>query len=257
MSESIDKEKVMTRKNITSLAFVVVIGLLFQAGFIALDSKNTPADAAVSFVRAYYRQSPSVTQWMCGTSSATCGKCVCGSESVNCPKAVSGHDPANCSKAAPVNESANCPKTTSGDESTICPKAASGDKSVTCSQANCVNESINCSKAGCSKVLARRVNNAVENYFYEAGTDAAERGFGKNYAKYSLSHIDTRTEYLDDATALVHLTGHRRLAINPLYAYVARLFRIGEPYEVDESIQVKLEDGRWRVCESSLLSLTS
>ena len=89
---------------------------------------------------------------------------------------------------------------------------------------------------------------------YEAGEDAAERGFGKNYAKYTLSHIETRTEYLDDATALIHLTAHRRLAINPLYAYVARLFRIGDTYEVDESIQVKLEDGRWRVCQSSLLS---
>ena len=92
MSESIDKEKGMNRKNITSLAIVVVIGLLFQVGFVVWDCKSTPADAAVSFARDYYRLSPSIARWMCGTSSATCCKSVCGSESATCPKAASADE---------------------------------------------------------------------------------------------------------------------------------------------------------------------
>ena len=91
----------------------------------------------------------------------------------------------------------------------------------------------------------------VSDHIYDATAEAAERGFGKGYAKYALSHIETRTEYLDDTTAVVHLTAHRRLDINPLYAWVARLFRMGKTDEVDQSIVVKLENRHWRVCQSS------
>jgi hypothetical protein len=216
MSESVDKEKVMTRKNFTSLAIVVVAGLILHlAVFVPLDcSKSIPADTAIKFARAYYRLSPSMTQWMCGASTETCSN-----KSEPCTNAVSSHDPAECPKAVSGNEPADCPK------------------------------------ADCRKELARRVNAAVDNYLYDARFDAAERGFGEDFAKYALYHVETRTEYLDDATAVVHLTAHSRLEINSIYAYVAWLFRIGDTYEVDASIRVKLEDGDWRVCMSSLSSL--
>lgn len=107
------------------------------------------------------------------------------------------------------------------------------------------------SEAACGNQSDAYASSKVSDHIYNATAEAAERGFGKGFAKYSLSHIETRTEYLDDATAVVHLTARRRLAINPLYTWVARLFRMGETREVDESIHVKLENGRWRVCLSS------
>jgi hypothetical protein len=113
-------------------------------------------------------------------------------------------------------------------------------------ESSCTNESSECHNA------------EVEDLIYNATLKAAERGFEKSIAKYTLSHIETHTEYLDDAntTAVVHLTATRRMAINPLYAFVARLFKMGNTYEVDESIRLKkLEDGQWRVCSSSALLL--
>jgi len=152
----------MTRKNFTSLAIVVLIGLLLQVGLIFLDCPHSPSNTAVQYAKAYHKLSPSEAKWICSSA---------------------------CSKAA--------------------------------------------------------------DHIYEATSEAAERGFDQGYAKYALSHIETHTEYLDDTTAVVHLTAHRRLAINPLYVWVARLFRIGDSDEVDGTIRVRLEDGHWRVCRSA------
>jgi hypothetical protein len=220
-TKSFDKERAMSRKNITSLAIVVVIGTFLWAVLVVLDHKSAPADAAVSFACDYYRLSPSMTEWMCGALNAAepCSKSDCSKKLKTFPKAASG------------DESTSSPKTDSGAEAVDQPETI------------------------CCKKMARHVNTAVENYLYKAKQDAAERGFGENSAKYTLYHIETQTEQIDDTTALVHLTAQRRLEINPLFAYVGRLFRIGETYAVDASIRVKLEDGRWRVCDSSLLPL--
>ena len=165
----------MTRKEISSLAIVVLIGLLLQVGLIALDCNQTPYKTAVSYVEARYGLSPSMTQYLCSDS----------------------------------NES-NCP----------------------------VQASTNPQKE-------------AEDFIYNATADAAQRGFEMGYAKYALSNIESHTEYLNDTTAVVHLTATCRKAINPLYTLVARLFRIGKTYEVDESVCLTLEDGQWRVCSES------
>ena len=263
----------MTRKNITSLAIVVVIGIVIQAGFIALDCKSTPAETAVKFARAYYRLSPAMAELMCATSSAACGNCAlagesagcanadCGMKTAICPKAESASEPEKCTKAASAHGAADCPKVedcpkaVDCPKSAECPKAADCPKAAECPKAVAGCDTANCPQTPCCKKPARRVDTAVEDYLYDARLDAAERGFGENFAKYTLDHIETRTEYIDENNALVHLTARSRLRINPVYAYVARLFRIGDTYEVDESIQVKLVDGRWQVCESSLLPL--
>jgi hypothetical protein len=160
-SNYFDKEWGMTRKNISSLAITVLVGLILQIGLIFTECTDTPSKTAVSFVEAYYRLCPSMAEWLC-------------------------------------------------DES------------------------------------------AADDYLYEAAANAGERGFSKKLAKYSLSHIEAQTEYIDDTTAIVHLTAHRRLAINPLYAWVAWLFQMGKTYDVDEHFEVKLKDGQWRISESSL-----
>ncbi len=151
----------MTRKNITSLVIVVLIGLLLEVGLIALDHSNTPSDAAVSFAKDYYELSPAMTDWLCDASS-------------------------------------------------------------------------------------------VDNYIYTSDTNAAERGYSSKCARYALSHIETKTEYLDHSDAVVHLTAHRRLDINPLYVYVAGIFKLGKTYDVDASFQLQYKDGRWRICKTSL-----
>lgn len=173
----------MTRKDAASLVIVVLFGLILQVGLIFLDCTNSPSDTAVNYLKAYYKLSPDMSEWLCG------GTC----------------------------------------------------------ESSCANKSAACE------------NSKVADHIHNAIAEVANRGFEKGYAKYTLSHIETRTEYLDDThtTAEVHLTAHRRLAINPLYVVVAKLFRIGETHEVDETIRVENKDGRWRVCQSSSLLVTS
>ena len=170
----------MTRKEISSLALVVLVGLLLQVGLVALDRTQTPYKTAVAYVQARYGLNPSMARYLCSGSGESCGK---------------------------------------------------NEASQTC----CAN--------------------GANDFIHKATADAAERGFEKGFNKYTLSHIETHTKYLDDTTAMVHLTATRRMAINPLYAYVARLFSIGKTYEVDESVRLKLENGLWRVCNESVALL--
>lgn len=166
----------MTRKDVSSLAIVVLFGLLLQVGMIFLDCTNSPSDTAVRYATAYYKLSPSMVKWTCGDTSA----------------------------------------------------------------ASCTAHTGTCARS------------AAANHIYDATAEMAERGFAKGYARFTLSHIETRTEYLDDTTAEVHLTARTRRAVNPLYVWVGRLFRLGETHEVEKTIRVKLEDGNWKVCKSSV-----
>lgn len=169
----------MTRKEISSLAIVVVIGLLLQVGFIALDCSQSPYKTAVSYMQARYGLSPSMARYLCGDSNKSCD----------------------------ANKSSKCR------------------------------------------------HSEVQDFVYSTTAMVAERGFDKSVAKYTLSHIETHTEYLDNATAVVHLTATRRMAINPLYAFVTRLFNIGKTDKVDESIRLELQNGQWKVCRSSVSML--
>jgi hypothetical protein len=173
----------MTRKDISSLAIVVIIGLILQVGLFFLDCTNSPSNTAVNYLKAYYKLSPDMSKWLCNSDSGS---------------------------SRPSAAESTCP-----------------NKSATCG------------------------NPIVADHIYHVTTEAAEGGFGAGYARYTLSHIKTHTKYLDHTTAEVHLTAHRRRAINPFYVWVAKIFKLGETHEVDKTIRVELLDGRWQVCQSA------
>jgi hypothetical protein len=151
-------------KRIITLALVLILGLLLQAGFVAIDCKDTPHGSAVAFAKAYYKLDPNMACWIC-------------------------EDQLNAGE-----------------------------------------------------------DNIVEQYLYGVKTETAKRGFDNKFAKYMLYHIKTKTDYKSDTEAVVHLTARRRMAINPVFAYVAGIFHLGETSEFDESLQVVFKDGRWKVC---------
>jgi len=47
------------------LALVILLGILVQVVFVAAQTKDTPARAAVEFTKAFYKMSPSVKDRMC------------------------------------------------------------------------------------------------------------------------------------------------------------------------------------------------
>jgi hypothetical protein len=92
----------------------------------------------------------------------------------------------------------------------------------------------------------------VAQYIYDMTKQAGDRGFDTRYLKSKLYHVITHTTYLGDAEATVFISGDRRTAINPVFAWVAKLFHIGETYPFQETLDIVKEDGRWKVCGSPL-----
>lgn len=100
----------------------------------------------------------------------------------------------------------------------------------------------------CKERLASEDIDVVDQYLYLADKEAKERGFEINFMKNELYHIETEILSQNDTDAKIRITGKRRVAINPAYTIVAKAFDIGGAYDVDETIHVKKEDGKWKVC---------
>jgi len=89
---------------------------------------------------------------------------------------------------------------------------------------------------------------AVDEYIHSIAEKARERGFGRSFMQSKLYHMETETNYRSNTEADVRITGKRRISINPVYAYVANLFNIGEVYRIDETVRVIEEEDKWKVC---------
>jgi hypothetical protein len=92
----------------------------------------------------------------------------------------------------------------------------------------------------------------VDEYIYRMSKKAKDLGHDISYMKSQLYEIDTFTLEKGDESARIRFTAHRRKAINPIYAIIAKLFFIGNTYEVDKTFNVVKEDGTWKVCEDIL-----
>jgi hypothetical protein len=92
----------------------------------------------------------------------------------------------------------------------------------------------------------------VAGYIHHATSAAKNRGFNKSYVKSQLYNIITETTYTSDTEATVFIKAERRTAINPLYAWVAKLFHIGGTYPFEATLEVIKEDGAWKVCGDPL-----
>ena len=108
----------------------------------------------------------------------------------------------------------------------------------------------------CKERLASEEVDAVDQYIYQAGQEAKARGFEIDFMKNELYHIETEIISKNETDAKVRITGKRRVAINPVYPVVAKVFDIGRTYDVDETIHVVKEDGKWKVC-GDLFSLAA
>jgi hypothetical protein len=106
----------------------------------------------------------------------------------------------------------------------------------------------------CKEWLASEDVDVIDQYIFLSAKEAKERGFGINFMKNKLYHIQTETISKKENEAQIRITGKIRVSINPVYPIVANLFNIGATHEVDEIINVIKENGKWKVC-GSLFSL--
>ena len=87
----------------------------------------------------------------------------------------------------------------------------------------------------------------ADAYLYSKYVEAAERGYHVSRLSKMFYNIHTKTVAQDASTATVHIRGTTRVAINPLYGFVAKLFFITSPTDVEETINLVKEKGKWKV----------
>jgi hypothetical protein len=100
----------------------------------------------------------------------------------------------------------------------------------------------------CSDLTEDGESDVVSDYLYRVADMAKSEGFDVSWMKMALFHIETETQMVDDKIAEVRINCHRRRAVNPVFAMVAKIFCLGETYEVEETLTLVKEDDLWKVC---------
>lgn len=90
--------------------------------------------------------------------------------------------------------------------------------------------------------------NIVEKYINQVANEAQDLGFSLNYMRSMLYHIKTDIISEDESEAKIRITCERKRMINPIFTIIGKLFFIGETYEVEETLNIIKEDGKWKIC---------
>lgn len=88
----------------------------------------------------------------------------------------------------------------------------------------------------------------VDNYLYRKHEEAAQRGLPTKYLRHMFTKLHFKTVHQDDTSAEIHLQGTTRVAINPVFMVIGKLFFIGEDYPVEATLDLVKEKSGWRVC---------
>ena len=100
----------------------------------------------------------------------------------------------------------------------------------------------------CSELREDEETPVVAAHIQAAIDSAAARGFPKSMAREMIYHVKTETLAQEDESATIHLEGLRRTRINPVYAFVAKLFHLGDTRQFEQTLELVKQDGKWRVC---------
>lgn len=100
----------------------------------------------------------------------------------------------------------------------------------------------------CGALTGEADESAVDAYTQAMRDDARQRGFGTGMVRKTIYHLETETLNQDAESATIHIKGLSRTCIHPVFAYVAKLFRLGDVYTFEATLELVKEDGRWKVC---------
>jgi hypothetical protein len=100
----------------------------------------------------------------------------------------------------------------------------------------------------CSDLAGDEDESAAAAYLRAKADEARERGFSTGMVRQTIYHVDSETLAQDAESATIHLKGLRRTCIHPVFAYVAKLFQLGQVNPFEETLELRKEDGQWKVC---------
>ena len=100
----------------------------------------------------------------------------------------------------------------------------------------------------CEKLSADEEIDPVKEVITTASLEARARGFGLEMMRRSLAHIETEVISQNANTAKIQLRAVSRVCINPVFTWVATLFKLGETHEEEAVLSLVKEGGCWKVC---------
>ena len=89
---------------------------------------------------------------------------------------------------------------------------------------------------------------AVGDYLYARRFEAEQRGLPANYLRHMFTHLEVETVRQDARSAEIHLAGTTRVAINPVFMVVGKLFFLADEYHVEATLDLVKEADGWKVC---------
>ena len=88
----------------------------------------------------------------------------------------------------------------------------------------------------------------VEAYLQSKTDEAAQRGLSAKNLRRMFTEMHVETVAAQDGSAVVQIKGTLRTAIYPAFMVVGEIFGIGQNYDVDTTLNLIKENGRWKVC---------
>ena len=100
----------------------------------------------------------------------------------------------------------------------------------------------------CNELIGDDSESVAAAHIWAMTNQAGKRGFGIGMVRRTITHLDTETLAQDGESATIHLSGNSRTCIHPVFAYVAKLFHLGQTFTFEETLELIKEDGQWKIC---------
>ena len=100
----------------------------------------------------------------------------------------------------------------------------------------------------CKELGSTEADDGVQGYLQRVNQEARSLGYGFDYMKQELYHVEAHTSFQGADKAQVRLTATRKRVINRVFGVVAEVFALTQAHRVETTIDLVREDGRWKVC---------
>ena len=91
-------------------------------------------------------------------------------------------------------------------------------------------------------------SDAVGDYLYAKQQEAHLRGLPTKYLRKMFTHLQVEILSRNADSAKIKLEGTTRVAINPAFMVIGKIFFLTDSYPVETTLDMVKEDGSWKVC---------
>ncbi|RJQ71737.1 MAG: hypothetical protein C4519_19445 [Desulfobacteraceae bacterium] len=89
----------------------------------------------------------------------------------------------------------------------------------------------------------------VEDFLQVKADQAAQQGYEISYFRHMFTKMHVNTIGQEADSARVQISGTTRVAINPVFMVIGKLFNLGQNHPMDVTLDLVKQNGHWRVCD--------